>query len=280
MSIGDIEKSENALNKLLAEGAISEEIMDYNYNVISLLEKDAILITNGDNDTYPAWILTKIVKYRPDVVVVNRSLLNTEWYPNHLMVNEGIPEFIGKDELGTFRDRILQDIEEGKSKMPDAGPFSDSLLTKIVNSTKETNRPVYLASTLFQTGIIKRYLENGVNLGLVTMINPSSEYLNELKSQIDTWLNEFRTGGLSSWKLKYGKKFSAGKWLVLNYGFSIKTMIEPVSKYYPEKILPLFNWYKSYILDLMPEDKISEINKIWCRLEGFKEISDWCNNRK
>jgi tetratricopeptide (TPR) repeat protein len=279
MSIGDLKKSENALNKLLIEGAISEEIMDYNYNVLSLLKKDALLITNGDNDTYPAWILTKIIKYRPDITIVNRSLLNTEWYPIHLIKNENVPDFMKENELKMFREKVWTEINEGRYQMPETGPFSDSLLSKIILSVKESQRPAYLASTLYQTGIIKRYWDRGIELGLVTLINSEEQYESLIRSDIKKWLFEFRTAGLSSWKLRYGDDSSVGKWLVLNYGFSIKTMIEPVSKYCPENILPLFYWYKNYILDLLPENKAEEINAAWCQMERFKEIGDWCKNK-
>lgn len=64
--------------------------LDYGVNFLNSVEDNAIIFTNGDNDTYPPLAMQTLTGLRPDVRIVNISLLNTTWYARR-MRDSGVP---------------------------------------------------------------------------------------------------------------------------------------------------------------------------------------------
>ncbi|HYF31016.1 MAG TPA: DUF2723 domain-containing protein [Chitinophagaceae bacterium] len=73
--------------------------------------QNAILISFGDNDTYPLWYALETENIRPDLRVMNYSLLGTDWYVNQLRykVNNSAPAdviFTPEQLQGNKRDAV------------------------------------------------------------------------------------------------------------------------------------------------------------------------------
>jgi hypothetical protein len=67
-------------NRLTASRAGETTPHDFAVDLLQSVEPYAILITAGDNDTFPLWFAQEVEGVRRDVLLANTSLLNTEWH--------------------------------------------------------------------------------------------------------------------------------------------------------------------------------------------------------
>jgi hypothetical protein len=71
-------------NQTTASRASETLARDFAYDILQSVEPYGILITAGDNDTFPLWYAQEVEGIRRDVTLANLSLMNTRWHLRQL----------------------------------------------------------------------------------------------------------------------------------------------------------------------------------------------------
>ncbi|MFL5476947.1 MAG: DUF2723 domain-containing protein [Gemmatimonadales bacterium] len=75
-------------NRVTASRAHETIPRDFAYDILQSVEPYGILITAGDNDTFPLWYAQEVEGIRRDVTLANLSLMNTRWHLRQLRRRE------------------------------------------------------------------------------------------------------------------------------------------------------------------------------------------------
>ncbi len=91
MMRGELQVEQTAATRMIDSGFLSKPLLAYNRWQLEHLPENAILLTNGDMDTYPAAALKAREGLREDVALINLSLLNMPWYQRLMAERHNLP---------------------------------------------------------------------------------------------------------------------------------------------------------------------------------------------
>ena len=144
---------------------------DFAYNLLAGCGKNAILFTNGDNDTFPLMYLQSVEGVRNEVAVINLGLLNTNYYVEQLQQTYRLfpanSDVLNANKFGpsriyssisikiAFRDPLLKDKEDTLTVKYQGRNFGkikgllgqDKALIELLE-TNSRERPVYFATSV------------------------------------------------------------------------------------------------------------------------------------
>jgi hypothetical protein len=103
---------------------------DFAHDLLNSVEPYGILVTVGDNDTFPLWYAQEVEGVRQDVVIANTSLLNTDWYVRQ-MIRSPVREYDEATGPAIYRGKPWQKPSGPPLKMTldeaDGLPFAEQL---------------------------------------------------------------------------------------------------------------------------------------------------------
>jgi hypothetical protein len=190
-------------------------LLEYGYNLLMSLEKNAVLFVSGDNDTYPLWILQVVKGIRRDVQIINTSLLSNPDYHNKLI-----------KKLNLKGDESLFSGANGMFRDSDMGAYLHSVLRQ-----QGSEIPFYFSLTV-NPEILEPFKENLYLMGLAHKFSArhfdnlallkrnfqkfrldylNMEFYNEEFNQASAWMNYFNMNYVAAMAMLYEHSMQSGQ---------------------------------------------------------------------
>lgn len=130
--------------------------LEYHYNLLLSLEPNAILISGGDNDTYPVWMLQYVYNVRPDVLLLNVSLMSAPEYRQKMLTKYKLlknPDYFSNEHFEKtpymkWANELLQALAQNQAGRP--------FYTAITLSPKYIEE---FKDSLYLVGLANKYCE-------------------------------------------------------------------------------------------------------------------------
>lgn len=178
-----------AFNEGKSRGGFIEPILHYNRQMLSSCSKNAILITNGDDITIPAWYLQVVENLRTDITIADANLINTNWYPKYLKKEKQLDISFTDPEIDSidyveFKTRYITitNADDSTQKFtwqlkPTYGKYilkGDRILLNILkqnlfkrdiyfNANSDTSWNLFLSDYLLDEGLVNKIRIKGID---------------------------------------------------------------------------------------------------------------------
>jgi tetratricopeptide (TPR) repeat protein len=142
---GEHSMAKRALWRLVETGFLTKAALAYGRWMLRGLPENAILITNGDMDTYPPCAVQEVEGLRTDVAIVNRGTLNESWYARYVRDYCRVPLPVDDarlDHLEAYKD------DQGEPVTPSDQIFRGWVEQKAKGSL---SRPLAVAVTVYKS---------------------------------------------------------------------------------------------------------------------------------
>jgi hypothetical protein len=197
-------------NWTTASRAGQTDTADFARDLLNSVEPYGVLVTVGDNDTFPLWYAQEVEGVRRDVVVANTSLLNTDWYTRQL-IRRPVYEYDAANGPAIYRSRTWP--------KPPGSPIKMTMLqADSVPAYIQIDRPM-----TFQGGPIKATIDPQ-RLSIPGVLQRADIFV--LRMIADSFGE--RPIYLSRTSAGYGSELGIGSYL-LTQGLATKLFIPPVA---------------------------------------------------
>ncbi len=109
-------------------------------DLLESVSPNGILITSGDNDSFPVWYAQLVEGVRPDVVLAITPYLNADWYAHHLVPDvEQIPPYVELREPAVFEHGTIHAV------VPAGLHLRDQLVVLQIIKNEFPKRPIHFS---------------------------------------------------------------------------------------------------------------------------------------